>query len=212
VDSGSPRRGNPERETRLDRCWPLDMTWLVEKWLVWRGWRFVGEMPDLDKMIIIGAPHTTNWDFILFLGAIRHWRISPRFIGKHTLFRWPFGYFFKALGGIPVDRSMPGGLVGQVAAEFEKSERMILVMAPEGTRKAAPYWKSGFLTIAEGTETPLLPVYVQYVRKEVVLGSPIDFDGDEEALMDRLRVFYAEGVGKHPEGKGPVRLRSESSV
>ena len=119
------------------------MTWLAEKWLKWRGWQFIGEMPDLDKFVLIGAPHTSNWDFILYLGAIRHWGISPRFVGKHTLFRWPFGYFFRKFGGIPVDRDRPGGMVGQVVEEFEKSSRMILVVAPEGTRKAAPYLEIG---------------------------------------------------------------------
>ena len=62
------------------------MTWLAEKWLKWRGWQFISEMPDLDKFVLIGAPHTSNWDFVLYLGAIRHWEISPRFVGKHTLF------------------------------------------------------------------------------------------------------------------------------
>ena len=188
------------------------MTWIAEKVLEWRGWRFVGEMPDLDKMILIGAPHTSNWDFIVYLAAISHWRISPRYIGKHTLFRWPFGFFFRRFGGIPVDRDRTGGLVGQVTEEFQKSERMILVMAPEGTRKAAPNWKSGFVKIAADARVPLVPVYIHFPRKQVVLGSAIAFDGDEKALMDELRVFFAAGEGKDGEGKGPVRLNEERSV
>jgi len=169
-------------------------------------------MPDLDKMIIIGAPHTSNWDFVVYLGAIRHWRISPRFVGKHTLFRWPFGSFFRKFGGIPVDRSRPGGMVGQVSEEFEKEERMILVMAPEGTRLAAAHWKSGFVRIAAEAKVPIVPAYIHFPRKEVVLGSPIAFEGDEKALMDRLRVFYQPGTGKDGAGKGPVRLKEERSV
>ena len=188
------------------------MTRLADKWLKWRGWHFVGEMPDLDKMILIGAPHTSNWDFVAYLAAIRHWRFSPRFVGKHTLFRWPFGYFFRRFGGIPVDRTRPGGMVGQVVEEFEKRERMILVMAPEGTRKAAPHWKSGFIRIAAEAGVPILPVYIHFPRKEVVLGSPISFEGDQKALMETLRRFYQAGEGKDGEGKGPVRLEKESSV
>ncbi|HSO50999.1 MAG TPA: 1-acyl-sn-glycerol-3-phosphate acyltransferase [Acidimicrobiia bacterium] len=188
------------------------MTWLAEKWLKLRGWRFVGDMPDLDQMVLIGAPHTTNWDFIVYLGAIRHWRISPRYIAKHTLFRWPFGAFFRRFGGIPVDRTRGGGLVGQVTAAFRESERMILVMAPEGTRSAAPYWKSGFVKIAADAGVPIVPVYINFPRKEVVVGSPIHFTGDEKQLMDELRVFFQAGVGKHPEGAGPVRLKEERSV
>jgi 1-acyl-sn-glycerol-3-phosphate acyltransferase len=188
------------------------MTWLAEKWLKLRGWQFLGLMPDLDKMILIGAPHTSNWDFIVYLAAIRHWKISPRFVGKHSLFRWPFGYFFRNFGGIPVDRDRPGGMVGQVAEEFERSDRMILVVAPEGTRKAAPYWKSGFARIAAEARVPIVPVYIDYPTKKVVVGEPILYAGDEKALMDRLRVFFEPGVGKAGRGKGPIRLKEERSV
>jgi 1-acyl-sn-glycerol-3-phosphate acyltransferase len=188
------------------------MTWLAERWLKWRGWRFVGQMPQLDKFIIIGAPHTSNWDFVLFLGAIRHWDFSPKFVGKHTLFRWPFGYFFRRLGGIPVDRDRPGGMVRQVADQFEQSDQMILVVAPEGTRKAAPYWKSGFARIAAAAQVPIVPVFVDYPGRRVVVGDPVDHDGNEKSLMDRLRPFFEAGTGKDPAGKGPVRLKEEDSV
>ncbi len=188
------------------------MTWLAEKVLKWRGWRFIGELPDLDKMMIIGAPHSSNWDFFVFLAATRHWRFSPRFVGKHTLFRWPFGYLFRALGGIPVDRSRPGGMVAQVAEEIERSDRIVLVMAPEGTRKAAPYWKSGFVRIAAQARVPIVPAYIDFPARKVVLGEPIEFTGDEKALMDLLREFYRPSVGKSGRGKGPVRLKKEHSV
>jgi 1-acyl-sn-glycerol-3-phosphate acyltransferase len=188
------------------------VTWLAERWLKLRGWRFVGEMPAIDKMILIGAPHTTNWDFIVYLGAIRHWRITPRYIAKHTLFRWPFGAFFRRFGGIPVDRTRGGGLVGQVTTAFRNSERMILVMAPEGTRSAVPYWKSGFVKIAKDAGVPIVPVYINFSTREVVLGLPIEFDGDERDLMDQLRAFFKAGVGKKPDGAGPIRLKGEKSV
>ena len=188
------------------------MTWLAERWLKWRGWRFIGAMPPLDKFVIIGAPHTSNWDFVIFLGAIRHWGITPRFVGKHTLFRWPFGYFFRKLGGIPVDRDRPGGMVRQVADEFGRSARLILVVAPEGTRKAAPYWKSGFAKIAAAAGVPIVPAFVDFPGKRVVVGDPVVHTGDEKALMDRLRPFFEAGVGKDGLGKGPVRLKEERSV
>ncbi|MFZ0625626.1 MAG: 1-acyl-sn-glycerol-3-phosphate acyltransferase [Acidimicrobiia bacterium] len=185
------------------------MTWLAERWLLWRGWRFIGVVPDLPKMLIVGGPHTSNWDFVVFLAAIRHWHISPSYIGKHTLFRRPFGWFFKRLGGIPVDRRRPGGLVAQVAEAFDASDRMILVISPEGTRKAVPYWKSGFVKIAERTGAPIVPAYISYENKEVALGPPISFDGDEKKLMDEMRPFLLRGGGRNPEGEGPVRLKSE---
>ena len=188
------------------------MTWLAERYLKWRGWRFLGDLPDLDKMIIIGAPHTSNWDFVVYLAAIRHWHMSPRFAGKHTLFRWPFGFFFRRFGGIPIDRSRPGGMVGQVTEQFEREKEMILVVAPEGTRKAAPHWKSGFARIAAKAEVPIVPARLHFPNKELVMGRPLEFDGDMGRLMDRLRTFYEPSQGKDAEGMGPVVLKEEPSV
>lgn len=185
------------------------MTWLADKLLRLKGWRFTGELPDLPKLIIIGAPHTSNWDFIIYLAALHHYRMKASFIGKHTLFRWPFGYFFRWLGGIPVDRSKPGGLVRQVVDAIERSERMILVMAPEGTRKAAPFWRSGFLQIAAKAELPIVLGYVDLGNRLAGLGPLLRFDGGVTRFMDQARRFYADKQGLHPEGKGPVRVREE---
>lgn len=187
------------------------MKWLAYRYLKARGWSFRGQLPDIPKMIVIGAPHTSNWDFILFLAALHHYRIKARYIGKHTLFRWPFGYFFRAVGGIPVDRSKPGGIVGQVAAAFDDAERMILVIAPEGTRRLAPFWKSGFLKIAEATGAPLVLAGVDYRRKQVAIGPTASYEGDPVAFMDLARDFYADKAGLHPELKGPVAVKGEPS-
>lgn len=162
-------------------------------------------------MIVIGAPHTTNWDFTLYLAALHAYRISTRFIGKHTLFRWPLGMLFKAWGGIPVDRSKPGGVVGQVTAAFEEADRMILVIAPEGTRAAAPHWKSGFLKMAEAANVPIVLGGVDFAGKRVVLGPCLEFNGNAEDFMDEVRAFYADMQGRRPELKGPVSLLEETS-
>jgi 1-acyl-sn-glycerol-3-phosphate acyltransferase len=185
------------------------VTWLAGKLLELRGWEFTGELPDAPKMIIVGAPHTTNWDFIVYLGFLHHFGVKASFIGKHTLFRWPFGYFFRWLGGIPVDRSRAAGLVQQVVEAIANSERMILVMAPEGTRKPVPYWKSGFLKIAAKAEIPIVLGYVDFPNRRAGLGPMVRYDGDATSLMDRARQFYADKQGLHPEGKGPVRVREE---
>ena len=185
------------------------MTWLADKLLKLRGWRFTGELPDVPKLIVIGAPHTTNWDFIIFLGALHHYRMKASFVGKHTLFRWPFGYFFRWLGGIPVDRSKPAGLVQQVVDAITGSDRMILVMAPEGTRKAAPHWKSGFLQIAARAEVPIVLGYVDYPNRRAGMGPLVWFDGDVPEFMDAARQFYADKEGLHSKGKGPVTVREE---
>lgn len=164
----------------------------------------------MSKMIVVGAPHTTNWDFILFLGALGAYRFKARYIGKHTLFRRPFGWFFTAFGGIPVDRAHPGGMVRQVAEVFSQADEMILVMAPEGTRKAAPYWKSGFLNIARDAGVPVVLAAVDFPSKTVTLGPTIDFDGDHQAFMDQARRFYDGRNGLKPEGMGQVRVREEA--
>lgn len=185
------------------------MKWLAYQYLKMRGWSFHGELPDVPKMIVIGAPHTSNWDFILFLAALHHYEIKATYIGKHTLFRWPFGYFFRALGGIPVNRSRAGGVVGQVALAFERVDEMILVIAPEGTRKAAPYWKSGFLKMAEAADVPIVLAAVDYSNKELTIGPSLRYRGDRVAFMEQTRIFYDDKVGKYAELMGPVRVKQE---
>lgn len=166
-------------------------------------------IPPIPKMIILGAPHTSNWDFIVFLAALHHFRIEVRYLGKHTLFRWPFGHFFRATGGIPVDRSRAAGIVEQVADVFDEATHMILVIAPEGTRKPARRWKSGFLKIAEMADVPIVLAGIDYPTRTVTLGEAIDFAGDSKGFMDAARDFYSDKRGLHPEMETPVALREE---
>jgi 1-acyl-sn-glycerol-3-phosphate acyltransferase len=161
-------------------------------------------------MIVIGAPHTTNWDFVAFLAAMRAYRMKARFLAKHGLFRWPFGYFFTALGGIPVSGSKSGGVVGQVARVFDEAEHITLVIAPEGTRASVPNWKSGFLKMAEATSVPVVLAAVDFPRREITIGPTIVIRGEVSSFMDRVRAFYSDKEGLHPELKGPVQLRNES--
>lgn len=187
------------------------MKWLAEKFLKLRGWTFVGALPDEPKFVIIGAPHTTNWDFIIYLAAISHWDFKPRYLGKHTLFEGPFGRLFRRWGGIPVDRSKPGGIIDQVGAEFSANDELVLVVAPEGTRKSAAFWKSGFLAISRAVDVPIVPAGVDFAKRQVTLGDPIAPAHDLDATMSRLRTFYEGKVGKNPEGMGPVRVKEESA-
>lgn len=184
------------------------------KWLSYRvcraiGWRFEGVLPDVPKMVIVGAPHTSNWDFILFLAALHRWDMRVKFLGKHTLFRRPFGWLFRRWGGIPVDRRRATGVVDQVEEAFDAAERMILVVAPEGTRGAAPMWKSGFLEIAERVDVPVVPAGVDGVNKVVTMGSAEPVGLVRYDLMDRLRAFYEGKTGVRPAMAGPVRLGGE---
>ena len=186
------------------------MKWLAYRYLRLRGWVFLGKLPDVPKMIVIGAPHTTNWDFVAYLAALHHFRFRASYIGKHTLFRWPFGYIFRYFGGIPVGGSKSGGIVGQVTDAFNTADEMALVIAPEGTRRSVPYWKSGFLKIAGMADVPVLLAAVDFARKELTIGPLIHYAGDVSAFMDEVRSFYDDKVGLHPGGKGPVRVREEA--
>jgi 1-acyl-sn-glycerol-3-phosphate acyltransferase len=185
------------------------MRWFWEGILRLGRWKTVGEVPALPKMVIIGAPHTSNWDFPIGMLAARALGVKIRFLGKHTLFRSPFGWFFRMLGGIPVDRSRPGGIIGQIGGAFASADRLTLVIAPEGTRSHRPYWKSGFYEIARAAGVPVVLARIDAGRREVLVGPTIETTGDIAADMDRIRPFYDGIPGIKRERAGPVRLRAE---
>lgn len=183
----------------------------VVHWLLRRlGWRFEGGLPPDPKMIVIGAPHTSNWDFLIFMAAIDAYQMTPKYLGKHTLFRWPLRPLLMALGGIPVDRSRPGGVVAQVADEFERQKRLVLVIAPEGTRKLTSHWRSGFAHMAAAADVPVIPGVLNFADKKVTLAQPVRLEGDTKAFMDRIRRAYEPAKGRRPQWVGPVRLADES--
>lgn len=185
------------------------MRWLSYRVMTLTGWKFVGEIPDIPKMVVIGAPHTSNWDFFLFLATLHRFDLKVRFLGKQSLFSWPFGWMFRKVGGIPVDRSKAGGIVKQVEAAFESEDELILVIAPEGTRKPAPRWKSGFVEIARQTGVPVVCAGVNSDRKTLTISDPYPVGDDEKAFMDGVRAFYSSMNGIRPEGKGPVQIAGE---
>lgn len=185
------------------------MRWLARLVLRAMGWRFEGELPPVPQFIAIGVPHTSNWDFVVFLAVLSHFGVHARWIGKHTLFRRPFGGLMRRLGGIAVDRARAGRVVDQVAAEFAATDRLILVIAPEGTRGKAPHWKSGFYEIARAAGVPIAFAYLDYPNKRAGIGPLLVPTGDVGADMRRIRAFYADKVGKRPEQVGPMRLRGE---
>lgn len=185
------------------------MRWLSYRVMKALGWRIDGDLPDGPKMVILGAPHTSNWDFFLFLAALYHFGIQVKFLGKHTLFRWPFGSMFRKVGGIPVDRTQPGGIVRQVKQAFDERDEMILVIAPEGTRRAAPRWKSGFVEIAERADVPVVLAGVDARNKVLTISRAHEVGHDRKRFMDEVRAFYADKTGINPAGKGPVRISGE---
>jgi 1-acyl-sn-glycerol-3-phosphate acyltransferase len=162
----------------------------------------LGQAPALRKFVVIGAPHTTNWDFVFFLGATHDLGIRASFLGKHTLFRWPLGRFMRDMGGIPVDRKARGGnYVEQVAEEFARRDQLALVIAPEGTRGPITKWRSGFYHIALEAGVPIVPAWVDYQRRTGGMGDPIMPTGDFARDMRTIAEFYRRVMPDHPKLK-----------
>lgn len=172
-------------------------------------WRIDGEVPPHPKMVLIGAPHTSNWDFPLAMVAAPALGLRIRWLGKHTLFRKPFGWFFRMLGGIPVDRARASGLMRQAVEMFEGTDRLTLVITPSGSRSVRDHWKSGFYHIARGAEVPIVMIGVDGANRTLVVGGDFVPTGDLKADMDRVRAFYGPYRGIKPAGVGPIRLREE---
>lgn len=172
------------------------------------GWRVSGTVPEGPAVFAI-APHTSNWDFVWLFFARWELRLFPRFLGKHTLFRGPLGWFMYRIGGIPVDRSRPGGVVGQAADAFRLEPELRLALAPEGTRRLTSYWKSGFYEIAQAAGVPVVPVSIDHGSRIVTIGGPIEVSGKRHSDMEELREFFRDVRGRNPENQGPVRLKDE---
>lgn len=173
------------------------------------GWNVVGELPATARMVIIGAPHTSNWDFVHMLMAVFAFRLRVCWLGKHTLFVWPLGPLLRALGGIAVDRGAHGDSVRQLAEQFETASGLALVIAPEGTRSRTPFWRSGFYAIAERAHVPIVCGYIDYARREIGMGYSFVPSGDRDGDMARCRAFYSEKRGRYPAFASDVRLQRD---
>lgn len=174
------------------------------------GYRLRSEsLPATGSAVLIGAPHTSNWDFVVMLAIAWSHGVSPKWLGKRSLFKFPFGAIMRALGGIPVDRANPAGLVDEIVRRVHASERLFVVVTPEGTRGRGDHWKSGFYRIARAAELPLVLGYVDSATKTAGFGLTVRLTGDVAADMDRVRAFYADKRGIRPGDFTPPRLREE---
>ncbi|MDM8537255.1 lysophospholipid acyltransferase family protein [Desulfobacterales bacterium HSG17] len=173
--------------------------WLARFILKSMGWKIEGKDPEISKSVIIAAPHTSNWDYVFTLLLAFSLNMKVRIMAKKELFRWPFGYFFKWLGTIPIDRSKTNNVVGQMVDVFEKTEKMMLIVPPSGTRKKVMYWKTGFYHIANGAGVPIVLGYVDYGRKAGGIGPTIMPTGNIKNDMKDIRAFYSDVTGKYPE-------------
>ena len=171
--------------------------WIGRSVLRLGGWREVGEFPDLPRVVLIGAPHSSNWDGIWGFAAKLALGLDIRILGKHQLFWGPLGPLMRALGIIAINRGAASGVVGQMAQQFRGADRFWLGIAPEGTRKPVARWKTGFWKIAHAAQVPVLPVYFHYPDRVIGIGPPFATSHDMEADLVRLREWYRPWQGKH---------------
>lgn len=177
------------------------------------GWTAVMAPPPGKKFVLVGYPHTSNWDFLyaLLWGMASGTRF--RWVGKKQLFSPVIGVVMKWLGGIPVDRSKVGGnFVTQVARIFDQHDNLWVVVAAEGTRSRAEYWKSGFYYMALEAKVPIALAYMDYHKKEVGVGAYFYPTGQIEADFEQIRTFYDDKVGRHPSKQSPIRLKPKDGA
>ncbi len=190
------------------RCWPLARI-LGKLVMKTTGWEIKGEVPQSSKMILIAAPHTSNWDFIYLLGAAYSFGMGINWLGKRSLFAHPLGFVMRFLGGIPVDRGKANNLVSQLAEQIREGGPCCIVIPPSGTRGYTDYWKSGFYWIAREADIPVVCTYLDYPSKTACIGPSFHLCGEVTQDMDKIRSFYAGITGKIPANQSQIRLREE---
>jgi 1-acyl-sn-glycerol-3-phosphate acyltransferase len=161
------------------------------------GWRVAGEVPDAPKFVIAVAPHTSNWDFVVGVATMFALDLRLSFIGKQTLFRWPFAGVLRWMGGIPIDRGASHGLVGEAVKAFSSVDARILAIAPQGTRKRGARFRSGFLHIARGANVPVVLASLDYASRCLRLGPSFVPGEDPEAELARVEAFFTTVKGKN---------------
>ncbi len=180
--------------------------------ILWsRGWRLEGHLPTVPQYVLIAAPHTSNWDFVVMLIMAFAFRAKIFWMGKDSLFRGPFGRLFRWLGGISIDRTQPNGVVSQSIEAFRDNPTLVMAIPPEGTRSKARYWKTGFYHIAAGAGVPIALGFIDYRRRTGGFGPLITPTGGLEADMLKIRAFYAGVTGKNPDLTSNAAFSPEST-
>ena len=172
------------------------------------GWNVDVTLPAEKKFVIIGAPHTSNWDLPLALLCFWSVQTPMSWVGKKQLFVGPLGYVLRLMGGIPVDRSARTGFIEQIAQQFDSREQMILSIAPEGTRSKTDVWKTGFYYIALTANVPICLAYADYPNRTVGFGEMIRPTGDIDKDFELIKTFYQNKKGKYPKNQGPVKIKT----
>ncbi len=188
---------------------PTPMSRLARAALAVFGWREDIRWPPVPRCVVIVYPHTSNWDFVVGSLAKAAAGLPAQWIGKHTIFRWPFAGVLRRMGGIPVNRREAAGLVDALVREMKGRPWMWLAMAPEGTRAKADHWKSGFYRLAVEAGVPVGLAFIDWRDRVVGLHAYLRMTGDEEKDLASIREAYAGKVGRWPEQAAPIRLRPE---
>ena len=175
-------------------------------WLAAFGWQVEGGKPAARKAVVVAAPHTSSWDFPFTLAVAWTLGLDIAWLGKHTMFRWPFAGVLRAWGGIPVDRRAAHDLVAQVAARLRAADDLYVILSPEGSRRHVDRWKTGFYFIAAQAQVPIVLGYLDYAKKRGGLGTLLMPSGDLAADAAHIVAFYAGVTGKRADKFAGVRL------
>ncbi len=177
------------------------------------GWKVEAVIPPFSKYVLIGAPHTSNWDFIFTLLSLSSQGLKFNWVMKHTMFFWPLGLLFKSIGGVPVNRKSSTSFLRSVIEIFQTREQFILAISPEGTRSKTRFWKTGFYTVATKAKVPVVMGYIDYPSKTVGIGvgenSVFTPSGNLAEDMKRIAAFYEGKRGKHIDKQGPVAIKGK---
>lgn len=174
-------------------------SWLCRAYMALVGWKMRGDWPDLPKVILLAAPHTSNWDGFLMLVTAGAYRLKLKWMGKQSLVQGPFGGVMRALGVLPVDRSAKNGLVGSVSDSIARASDVILAISPEGTRARAEEWKRGFYLIADAAKVPIVFAVLDYKTKIITISGWLMPSGNFDADWPLIRSHYANAQGKYNE-------------
>jgi len=163
------------------------------------GWKVVGQLPKKSKFIAAVAPHTSNWDFVVAIAVMLAMNLRIRFMGKKALFVWPFKLLLKSWGGIAIDRNANSGVVEQMVEQFRHNDHLVLGIAPEGTRKKTSKWKSGFLQIAHQAGVPVVPVSLDYAKKQLRFHQEVEISSDIDNELVRFKENFSDICAKNPQ-------------
>ena len=175
--------------------WGSFFQWMGATTLILFGWQVSGNIPDEERLVIIAAPHTSNWDFVLAIAALFALNINIKWLGKDSLFRPGLSWFFKWLGGIPVNRDNPAFLIDHVVRIVEKEKGLVIGMSPEGSRKKVNRWKSGFLRIAEQTNSKILFLSIDSPSKTLKIGQLFEPSGNRENDLNFVMEYFKQFKG-----------------